>query len=214
MESFNFYLLKLYCFHGQEYDGLEVISINKPYKPLRFVQKTSSFVIQGNNSMRRLFAVVLAICLWSNFAPSAKALGADLIPCSESSVFHERAATARNTTADPMSGEKRFKRYSQALCGPEGLPHLIVDGRWEHAGDFVIPGLMFLYIAGWIGWVGRAYLIAIRGSKDAEQKEIQIDIRLALPIILSGFAWPAAAIQELLSGSLTAKESEITVSPR
>ncbi|MFN5591853.1 MAG: Photosystem I reaction center subunit III, partial [Aphanizomenon sp.] len=36
----------------------------------------------------------------------------------------------------------------------------------------------------------------------------------ALPIIASGFAWPAAAIKELLSGELTAKDSEITVSPR
>ena len=160
--------------------------------------------------MRRLFAVVLAICLWFNFAPPAQALGADLVPCSESPAFQERAANARNTTADPMSGKKRFERYSQALCGPEGLPHLIVDGRWERAGDFMIPGLMFLYIAG----VGRAYLIAIRGGSDTEQKEIQIDTNLALPIMLSGFAWPAAAIKELLSGTLTAKESEITVSPR
>jgi photosystem I subunit 3 len=37
---------------------------------------------------------------------------------------------------------------------------------------------------------------------------------IALPIIASGFAWPAAAIKELLSGELTAKDSEITVSPR
>ncbi|WP_088242242.1 Photosystem I reaction center subunit III [Calothrix rhizosoleniae] len=164
--------------------------------------------------MRRLFAVILATCLWFNFAPPAQALGADLVPCSESPAFQERATTARNTTTDPMSGQKRFERYSQALCGPEGLPHLIVDGRWERAGDFMIPGLMFLYIAGWIGWVGRAYLIAIRKGSDTEQKEIQIDVNLAMPIMLAGFAWPANAIKEYLSGELTAKDSEITVSPR
>ncbi len=164
--------------------------------------------------MYRLFAFVLAICLWFNFAPPAQALGADLVPCSESPAFQQRAANARNTTPDPESGKKRFERYSQALCGPEGLPHLIVDGRWERAGDFMIPGLLFLYIAGWIGWVGRAYLIAIRKGKNVEEKEIIIDVSLALPIMASGFAWPAAAIKEFLSGELTADKKEITVSPR
>ncbi|MDJ0735649.1 MAG: Photosystem I reaction center subunit III [Nostocaceae cyanobacterium] len=164
--------------------------------------------------MYRLFAFVLAICLWFNFAPPAQALGADLVPCSESPAFAERATTARNTTDDPESGKKRFERYSQALCGPEGLPHLIVDGRWDRAGDFMIPGLMFLYIAGWIGWVGRAYLIAIRKDKNTEEKEIIIDVGMALPMMVSGFAWPAAAVKEYLSGELTAKDSEINVSPR
>ncbi|AKG23421.1 photosystem I reaction center subunit III [Calothrix sp. 336/3] len=164
--------------------------------------------------MGRLFALILAVCLWFNFAPPAQALGADLVPCSDSPAFQQRAASARNTTADPESGKKRFERYSQALCGPEGLPHLIVDGRLERAGDFLIPSVLFLYITGWIGWVGRAYLIAIRKGSDAEQKEIQIDVSLALPLMLSGFAWPAAALKELVSGELTADDSEITVSPR
>ena len=164
--------------------------------------------------MRRLFALILALCLAFNFAPSAFALGADLVPCSESPAFQQRAAAARNTTSDPESGEKRFARYSQALCGPEGLPHLIVDGRLSNAGDFLIPGILFLYMAGWIGWVGRAYLIAVRGEKDAEMKELMIDVPTALPLMLSGFAWPAAAIKELLSGELTAKDEEIPISPR
>ncbi|ALB40380.1 MULTISPECIES: Photosystem I reaction center subunit III [Nostocales] len=164
--------------------------------------------------MRRLFALLLVMTLWFNFAPEAKALGANLVPCKDSPAFQELALNARNTTPDPESGKKRFERYSQALCGPEGYPHLIVDGRLDHAGDFLIPSILFLYIAGWIGWVGRAYLQAIQKESNAEQKEIQIDLGLALPIITSGFAWPAAAIKELLSGELTAKDSEITVSPR
>jgi len=164
--------------------------------------------------MRRLFALVLAICLWFNFAPPAKALGANLAPCKDTPAFQELAKNARNTTADPQSGQKRFERYSQALCGPEGYPHLIVDSRLDHAGDFLIPSILFLYIAGWIGWVGRTYLQAIKKGSDTEQKEIQIDLALALPIIATGFAWPAAAIKELLSGELTAKDSEIPISPR
>ncbi|BAZ53406.1 photosystem I reaction center protein PsaF subunit III [Nostoc sp. NIES-4103] len=164
--------------------------------------------------MRRLFALILVICLAFSFAPPAKALGADLVPCKDSPAFQELAKNARNTTADPESGKKRFERYSQALCGPEGYPHLIVDGRLDRAGDFLIPSILFLYIAGWIGWVGRTYLQAIKKSGDAEQKEIQIDLGLALPIIASGFTWPVAALQEFLSGKLTAPDSEIPVSPR
>jgi photosystem I subunit III len=165
--------------------------------------------------MRRLFTLVLAICLMFNFAPPAKALGADLVPCKDSPAFQERAAEARNTTSDPASGEKRFERYAQALCGPEGLPHLIVDGSLDHAGDFLIPSILFLYIAGWIGWVGRSYLQAIKKEGgDVEKKEITIDLSIALPLMLSGFTWPLAAVKELLSGELTAKDTEIPISPR
>jgi photosystem I subunit 3 len=164
--------------------------------------------------MQRLFALILAICLWFNFAAPAKALGANLVPCKDSPAFQELAENARNTTADPNSGKKRFERYSRALCGPEGYPHLIVDGRLNHAGDFLIPSILFLYIAGWIGWVGRAYLQAIQKLPSTEQKEIQIDLGVALPILTTGFAWPAAAVKEFLSGELTAKDEEITVSPR
>lgn len=165
--------------------------------------------------MRSLFALILVIGLWFNFAPSAKALGADLVPCSQSPAFQARVETARNTTSDPESGKKRLERYSQALCGSEGLPHLIVDGRLDRAGDFLIPSVLFLYIAGWIGWVGRAYLQAIKKEGgDVELKEVIIDVPKALSIVLSGFAWPAAAVKELLSGELTAKDEEIPISPR
>jgi photosystem I subunit III len=139
---------------------------------------------------------------------------AGLVPCSESTAFQQRAASARNTTTDPNSGKNRFERYSQALCGPEGLPHLVVDGRLDRAGDFIIPGVMFLYIAGWIGWVGRAYQIASKKSSNPEEKEIIIDLPLAISCIAQGPLWPLAAFKEFTSGELTAKESEITVSPR
>jgi photosystem I subunit III len=164
--------------------------------------------------MRRLFALILVVSLWFNFAPSTLALGADLVPCKDSPAFQTRAKTALNTTDDPKSGQKRFERYSQALCGPEGLPHLIVDGRLDRAGDFLIPSILFLYIAGWIGWVGRAYLIAIRKGDSPEMKEIVIDVPLAFQTMLTGFAWPAAALKEFTTGELTAKDTEITISPR
>ncbi|MBW4562984.1 MAG: Photosystem I reaction center subunit III [Mojavia pulchra JT2-VF2] len=164
--------------------------------------------------MRRLFALILAICLAFNFAPPAKALGANLTRCADNPAFQQLAQNARNTTADPESGRKRFERYAQEYCGPEGYPHLIVDGRLDRAGDFMIPSILFLYIAGWIGWVGRSYLQTVRKSPNPEQKEFQIDLGIALPIIASGFAWPVAALKEFLSGELTAKDTEIPVSPR
>lgn len=165
--------------------------------------------------MKRLLAVILLISLWFHFAPSASAEPlSNLTLCSETPAFQQKAKAFRNTTDDPQSGQKRAAIYGQALCGPEGYPHLIVDGRLDHVGDFVIPGVLFLYITGWIGWVGRAYLIAVRDDKDAELKEIIIDVPLAIGKMLTGFAWPLAAIQSYLSGNLVAKDSEIPTSPR
>lgn len=165
--------------------------------------------------MQKLLAFVFAICLWFNFAPPAAADVAGLVPCGESPAFQQRAAAARNTTNDPESGKKRFDRYAQALCGAEdGLPRLIVDGRLSHAGDFLIPSILFLYIAGWIGWVGRMYIIAIKKGDNPEYKEVVIDVPLAVSCMLSGFAWPASALGEFTSGKLLAKDTEITVSPR
>ncbi len=164
--------------------------------------------------MRRLLVLVLMVCLWIGFVPPASADLANLVPCSESPAFLQRAKAARATTDDPQSGVKRFERYSEALCGDDGLPHLVVDGRFSHAGDFTIPSLLFLYIAGWIGWVGRSYLIAIRSGKDPEQKEVVIDVPLAIRFMLTGFAWPLVAAKEMVSGEMFAKDNEITVSPR
>ena len=161
--------------------------------------------------MRRLFALALVLCLWLGFAPSASADVAGLTPCGESAAFQARAAAA----ATPQA-QQRFDFYANSgvLCGDEGLPHLIVDGRWSHAGEFIIPGILFLYIAGWIGWVGRSYLIKIRGEKKPEMKEIIIDVPLAFSTMLTGFAWPLAAFGEFASGNLTEDDSKITVSPR
>ena len=165
--------------------------------------------------MRRLFprlcAVLLSAFLLFGFAPVAKADAsvAGLTPCAESPRFQQRAAGAKTDQA-----KARFQMYSQALCGTDGLPHLIVDGRWSHAGDFIIPGIAFLYIAGCIGWAGRSYLIAIRGSKDATMKEIQIDLPLALKSTLAAASWPLAAFGEFTGNKLTEADDKITVSPR
>lgn len=167
--------------------------------------------------MQRMLAVVcafaLSLTLWFNFAPAAKADAlAHLTPCSESAAYQQRAKTFRNTTADPLSGKNRAARYSEALCGPEGLPRLIVDGRLNHAGDFIIPGLLFLYIAGWIGWAGRSYLIAARAGSNPEMDEIIINVPVAVKMMIGSFIWPLAALKEFTAGELVVKD--VPTSPR
>jgi len=166
--------------------------------------------------MRRFFAVALVVFLWFGFtAPASASLAGDnvsgLTPCGQNEAFLKRAASA--TTAQAKA---RFDFYgnSSLLCGSDGLPHLVVDGDLAHAGEFLIPSLLFLYIAGWIGWVGRSYIIVVRGEKSPEDKEIIIDVPLAIKCSLSGFAWPLAAFKDIASGAMFASEDEITVSPR
>jgi len=110
----------------------------------------------------------------------------------------------------------RFEKYSRSdlLCGSDGLPHLIADGRWSHAAEFILPGFGFLYISGWIGWVGRKYVRAVSATKNPTENEIIINVPLALKIMTTGYIWPISAWQELISGDLIADKENITVSPR
>jgi len=161
--------------------------------------------------MRRLFALILAVTLWFGFAPNQSAEAFNLTPCSESAAFAQRAKSSVSPTAP-----QRYEFYAKAglLCGEDGLPHLIVDGSLNHAGEFLIPSILFLYIAGWIGWAGRSYLQAAKKSGSPEEKEIIIDVPTALKCSFSGFAWPLLALKEFTTGELTAKDTEIPVSPR
>jgi photosystem I subunit 3 len=112
--------------------------------------------------------------------------------------------------------EARFDKYSRSdlLCGTDGLPHLIADGRWSHAAEFILPGFGFIYISGWIGWVGRKYLRAVSTTKNPSESEIIINVPLALKIMTTGYIWPISAWQELISNELIVPDAEITVSPR
>lgn len=166
--------------------------------------------------MRRLFALALVLCLSLGFAaPATAGIAGDdvagLVPCNESAAFQKRAAAAPTDAA-----KDRFEFYgkSSLLCGPEGLPHLVVDGDLAHAGEFLIPSILFLLIAGWIGWAGRSYVMTVREDKSPEEKEIVIDVPLAIKCTLGALAWPVLAFKEITSGEMFAKKEEITVSPR
>lgn len=166
--------------------------------------------------MRRLFALALVISLWFGFAlPASASIAGDnvagLTPCGENAAFQQRAA---NATTEKAKNRFEFYGNSSLLCGSDGLPHLIVDGDLAHVGEFIIPSLLFLYIAGWMGWAGRSYIIAVRDEKSPEEKEIIIDVPLAVKCSLAAGAWPLTAAKEMLSGEMFASDDEITVSPR
>jgi len=157
-----------------------------------------------------------------------------LTKCSESPAFEKRLKTSVKKLEQRVSKyekgtppalaleqqiertKARFDKYSRSelLCGSDGLPHLIADGRWSHAAEFIFPGFGFIYISGWIGWVGRKYLRAISSSKNPTESEIIINVPLALKIMTTGYIWPISAWQELISGELVASDDNVTVSPR
>ncbi len=58
-----------------------------------------------------------------------------------------------------------------------------------------IPTIGFLYVAGYIGYVGRQYLIAVRSGDKPTDKEIIIDVPLAVRLAWQGAGWPLAAVQ-------------------
>jgi photosystem I subunit III len=162
--------------------------------------------------MRRLFALIISVVLWVGLVlPTQPAHAFNLVPCSESAAFAQRAKTSVSPTA-----AQRFDFYAKSgvLCGEEGLPHLIVDGSLSHAGEFLIPSVLFLFITGWIGWAGRSYVIAARKSGNPEEKEIIIDVPLAIKCSLAGATWPLLALKEFTTGELVANDNDITVSPR
>lgn len=185
--------------------------------------------------MRKIFTILSVIIISISTIPLNSYAGiAGLIPCQESAAFAKRLKNsvqklenrlAKYDESTPpalalktqiIKTQERFDKYSKSgvLCGTDGLPHLITDGRWSHAGEFMFPGLVFIYITGWIGWVGRGYIQAVSTTNKPTEKEIIIDIPLALKFSMSGFTWPLAALQEFTSGKLLADDQDITISPR
>ncbi|KAJ4872064.1 hypothetical protein Rs2_46293 [Raphanus sativus] len=180
-----------------------------PKSTARFVCSTDD----NNKSMKAFSAAVaLSSILLSSPMPAVADISG-LTPCKESKQFAKRekqqikklesslklyapeSAPALALNAQIEKTKRRFDNYGKygLLCGADGLPHLIVNGDQRHWGEFITPGLLFLYIAGWIGWVGRSYLIAISDEKKPAMKEIIIDVPLASRLVFRGFIWPVAA---------------------
>lgn len=183
---------------------------------------------------RFLLFVLLVGSSFSFAIHEAKADFTSLTPCKQSPAFEKRLNTETKKLENrlkfytPDSKEakvliheieltkSRFDRYgnSNLLCGKEGLPRIIASGQWDHANEFVIPGILFLYITGWIGWVGRKYLAYANKTENPFENEIIINVPLAFSISTSGFLWPIEAWKEFKNGTLLANDEDVTISPR
>ena len=182
---------------------------------------------------RFLFTCLIPILLLGNpLVASADVAG--LTPCKDSSVFKRRLDQSVQKLSGRLSNydegtpaylalqaqidktQARFDKYGKQglLCGSDGLPHLITDGRWSHAGEFILPAFTFLYITGWIGWVGRSYLQFTKTTDKPNENEIIINVPVAIGMMSSGFLWPLSAWNELVTGKLLVPGNEVTVSPR
>jgi photosystem I subunit 3 len=185
--------------------------------------------------MKRFNILTVVIAILISLTPTvALAEIGGLTKCSESPAFAKREKASIKKLEQRMSNyesgtppalaleqqiqrtQARFDKYSRSelLCGTDGLPHLIADGRWSHAAEFILPGFGFIYISGWIGWVGRKYVRAVSTTKNPAESEIIINVPLALKIMTTGYIWPISAWQELVSGDLIALDEEVTISPR
>ena len=124
--------------------------------------------------MNRFNILTLLVAVLIAFTPNiALADIGGLTKCSESPAFNKRLKASVKKLEQRKNGyeagtppalalqqqiertQARFDKYSRSelLCGTDGLPHLIADGRWSHAAEFMLPGFGFIYISGWIGWV-------------------------------------------------------------
>jgi photosystem I subunit 3 len=184
--------------------------------------------------MKRWFLFLVAPMLISATPMPAFADISGLTPCKDSSVFKRRLDQSTKKLSGRLSNydegtpaylalqaqiertEARFDKYGKQglLCGADGLPHLIVDGRWSHAGEFLLPAFTFLYIAGWIGWVGRSYQQWTKTTDKPNENEIIINVPVAIGMMSSGFLWPLSAWNELIAGKLLVPGNEVTISPR
>ena len=184
--------------------------------------------------MKRWFIYFLTFLTFVSAPNIASADVSGLTPCKDSPVFKRRLdGSVKKLTSRLENYEEgtpaylaleaqidktkvRFDKYGKQglLCGADGLPHLIADGRPSHAGEFVVPGVLFLYIAGYIGWAGRSYLQFAKKTDKPNENEIIINVPVAVGMMSASFLWPLAAWKELISGELLVPSNEVTVSPR
>lgn len=158
--------------------------------------------------MKKILPIILTIILFLAAAPTAEANGI-LVQCKDSPAYQERVASYPNN----YYFNEPDRAYGEYLtCGEDGLPHLVIS--FKNSVDIAIAFSLFFYIAGFIGWSGRSYLRAISQQKSQEQSEIFINLPVAIQALVKGLLWPLLAVKELLSGELTAKDNEISVSPR
>ena len=130
-----------------------------------------------------------------------------LTPCGENPAFQKRAA---NATTDSAKARFEFYGNSSLLCGADGLPHLVVDGDLAPRRGIFDPqySLSIHCRLDRLGLVGGLPDCRGRDDKKAEEKEIIIDVPLAVKCMLTGFAGLLTAFKDIASGAMFAKDDE------
>ena len=114
--------------------------------------------------MKRFNLLVLLFLSLVTFTPNAALADiGGLTKCSDSPAFAKRLNSSVKKLEQRLSQyeadsppalalqqqmertKARFEKYgrSELLCGTDGLPHLVADGRWNHAAEFIMPGFGF-----------------------------------------------------------------------
>ena len=175
---------------------------------------------------RLLIFFYLAFSIFFSLPQASFAISGILIDCDKSPAFTKRLNASVKKLEGRLSKyesgtppalaiqdqiiqtKNRFAKYSDSalLCGTDGLPHLITDGELSHSSEFILPGLIFLYTTGWMGWSGRKYIQTVALTKNPTEKEIIIDVPLALSIMFSGYLWPVLSWNEFASGNFVTKD--------
>jgi hypothetical protein len=70
-------------------------------------------------------------------------------PATTRAQYEEGSAPALALQATMEKTKTRFANYGSygLLCGADGLPHLIVDGDLNHAGEFLVRELFHLLLS-------------------------------------------------------------------
>jgi photosystem I subunit 3 len=115
---------------------------------------------------RWLATLFFSLLIVFSFNVPAFAINQTLVPCQESQAFQALQKKSPNT----YYFNKPMQAYSSnLLCGADdGLPHLALD-RLNNVVDAIIPFSIFFYVAGLIGWSGRAYLQKSNKAKNPEE---------------------------------------------
>merc|ERR1712113_376248 len=159
----------------------------------------------GDRRAASLLTSTTAISMLENiifsYASAKNSSISGLTPCTESKAFAKR----KNQELKEL--QKRMKKY-EADSSPAIALKATMERTERRFNNYGKSGL--LYFAGWLGHSGRLYLEATRDR----EKEIILDVPLAIAILAKAIAWPVMVSQLVASDSLVEKDENITVSPR
>lgn len=126
------------------------------------------------------------------------------------SLYEEGTAAYIQLEQQITDTSNRFNQYANGnlLCGiSDGLPHLMGNASPTRIAEVAIPSVIFLYIAGCIGWAGRSYLLYTttvdpKTETFGNEREVIINVPVAGKLMRDSLAWPLWAWGELVNGKL------------